>query len=574
MAVMHPEDYLERYEPTESEQKMFEALRDQLPDGYHVYYSVRWFAEELDSEADFIIVDMDRGYLCLEVKGGLSLEAPETAEGPWFLEEGRRDGKEKWRRLRRSPYRQAENSMLYFKRCYEEEEEDRSRKRDYRGLYGCAVAFPMFNLAFKRPTVTPQELTITCDDIENGRLEERVDQLFNFWGRRRAESLGQEGAPVKAGGNQRLNLGPLMTEFREMLEKTPEVRVPPGVPLAQKRRAFARFDFLPESWLDLLQNCPRALILGSAGTGKTDMLLAKACRDLGRLGRGGGGRRVLAVCPGRELADELDCRITERLEREDRAEDRSRCAVRAWEDLPKEGGASGNYDAVLVDEGQDFDRSMAQEVLKRLAPEGELYVFADPDQGRSGEETGRSFGIGSPPFTLGRNLGNTREIWTFARSCSGKGGETEPGPVSGAKPRIYPVKDPEDPDSAGCYSDGDACRRELEVILRELKDEIRGRVDARSMVLLSDRPYDASLLAGRKEIAGLRLVTDRPLREMQEGELCFRTVEQFRGMRTGVVIYLEDVRGDRPTELERGKAYVPLTRAQCWLYVLRIRRGR
>ena len=40
MAIMHPQN-LNNYDPTESEKVFFDALKDQLDNCYHVFYSVK-----------------------------------------------------------------------------------------------------------------------------------------------------------------------------------------------------------------------------------------------------------------------------------------------------------------------------------------------------------------------------------------------------------------------------------------------------------------------------------------------------------------------------------------------------
>ena len=77
MAIMYPKT-LAAYFPTWSEKIVFHALQEQLPDSFSVFYSVSWsrkHGEKMEkSEADFIVMSPDYGFLCLEVKGGTSLK--------------------------------------------------------------------------------------------------------------------------------------------------------------------------------------------------------------------------------------------------------------------------------------------------------------------------------------------------------------------------------------------------------------------------------------------------------------------------------------------------------------------
>ena len=88
MAIMHPMD-LENYECTGTERELYEALRDQLPEKYQVFYSIRWFEtneenKRVDSECDFLVFDPSFGFLTIEVKGGIGIE---IENGRWFLNE-------------------------------------------------------------------------------------------------------------------------------------------------------------------------------------------------------------------------------------------------------------------------------------------------------------------------------------------------------------------------------------------------------------------------------------------------------------------------------------------------------
>ena len=74
MAIMHPK-FVIKFN-TLSEEKLYYAFKNQLSDNYEVFYSVTWYSKDqggkrINSESDFIIVDRERGFLCVEVKGGI-----------------------------------------------------------------------------------------------------------------------------------------------------------------------------------------------------------------------------------------------------------------------------------------------------------------------------------------------------------------------------------------------------------------------------------------------------------------------------------------------------------------------
>ena len=126
MAKMYPAQIPEFYHAY-SEVKFFNACKEQLSDKYHVFYSVRWYSTSNgvreDSECDFLIFNPDYGFLCVEVKGGTGIRVD---DGVWYLIDHDEE-----RKLKRSPYEQAEQSMRFFKKYYEEEVE-----AQFSGVYG------------------------------------------------------------------------------------------------------------------------------------------------------------------------------------------------------------------------------------------------------------------------------------------------------------------------------------------------------------------------------------------------------------------------------------------------------
>ncbi len=101
MAHMIPTPML----PTESraEQKLYEGLRDQLPDDVVVYHGIKWLQlgdRAREGESDFLVADPRRGILCIEVKGGALSFDPTT-----------RTWQQNGRPLKKDPFAQAQESI-------------------------------------------------------------------------------------------------------------------------------------------------------------------------------------------------------------------------------------------------------------------------------------------------------------------------------------------------------------------------------------------------------------------------------------------------------------------------------
>ena len=178
MAVMHPVD-IENYDYTPTEKEMYYALKEQLPEKYQVFYSVRWFEtvdnKRIDSESDFLIFDPSFGFIALEVKGGTGIT---VVDGKWTLLEEYSPSNSSSRDLKCSPYEQAENSMRHFRNYFVSE-----FNQNYNGVYGFAVAFPRYAIGSQLAQDAPPEITIDLNDMTS--LREKVNQIFHYWRNKR-----------------------------------------------------------------------------------------------------------------------------------------------------------------------------------------------------------------------------------------------------------------------------------------------------------------------------------------------------------------------------------------------------
>lgn len=89
-AVFHPEILVEEIlsdQKRKAEVDVYEALKKTLPDDFHVFYSFNWLDTQhrinrSDGEADFLIAHKDFGYIVLEVKGGVI--SRDEKSGQWY----------------------------------------------------------------------------------------------------------------------------------------------------------------------------------------------------------------------------------------------------------------------------------------------------------------------------------------------------------------------------------------------------------------------------------------------------------------------------------------------------------
>lgn len=151
------------------------------------------------------------------------------------------------------------------------------------------------------------------------------------------------------------------------------------------------------------------------------------------------------------------------------------------------------YDAIIVDEAQDFHEEWALTIRALLKDDQEslLYVFYDEEQNIFQRDFGEAFLINSPPFLLRRNLRNTENIWAFVVAETSLGSFSYSNGIAGVDPKGYPTKN----------------RNKLfESITHQIRALTAEGVAPHSIVILSDRKLINTPLSGFEEIAGFHFV--------------------------------------------------------------------
>lgn len=548
MAVMHPAD-LENYECTATEREMYEAFRDQLPPKYQVFYSIRWFEtneenKRIDSECDFLVFDPSFGFITIEVKGGIGIE---IENGRWFLNEYSDRYTQTRRELKCSPYEQAEKSMRHFYNYFAGE-----FHQAFNGVYGFAVAFPRYSIDSALAASAPMELTMDIGDM--GNLGKRVNEIFHYWRNRRNINI-----PFSP--DQKIR-------FVSTINKRIALSAASGALIQIKEKEFSKINFVQDAILDILYHYHQVRILGGAGTGKTFIAMKKAKRDT--LAR----KDVLFLCCNKELlgfvktrfefSDKIDFRTYEELMKEIIGEHYDSAAV----------NENGNkncfdyvadatpklYDSIIIDEGQDFDTDMGLTVRLLLKNENEsdLFVFYDINQNVFEYKADNAFVIDFPPFILRYNIRNTGCIYKCAVDTTGLGADTIANQLLGIEPDIRKYN-----------SVLQGIKGLNNIVARLTQKEF---VSTKSIVILSDEPYEKSILATENRVGAFD-ISFGDLRGIKDTEICFKTSEEFKGLEADVVIYLKnDYPGNVVAEIEKRREYVALTRARYYLYILYTKR--
>ena len=535
MAIMHPAQIPEVYHAY-SEVKFFNACKEQLSDKHHVFYSVRWYSTNNgireDSECDFLIFNPDYGFLCVEVKGGTGMR---IEDGVWYLVDHNGE-----RKLKRSPYDQAEQSMRFFKKYYEDEVE-----AQFSGVYGCAVAYPNYSINSPISVGSPMETTIDLSAMND--LQKRVTEIFRFFRnqRRGATSFLSPDAQKK---------------FISVVNKRIALSISAGALIQDKERELLEINRTQDTVIDLLAHYPKAFIVGGAGTGKTWIGIKKIIRCVQ------GGGRALYLCYNKALAENVAAIIDDSradshnidsfaysILRDKAATAPEQNGCKEYSNLIGDLPNLQRYDLLVVDEGQDFTEDWAFCANLIVKDNGSLYVFYDESQNIFKRNFGEKFFIDEPPFVLRYNIRNTANIYRHAQEQTSLGLDTIANQIEGVEPdcRKFTRKA-----QAVAFIDS---------VINKLVN--REGVAPQKIVILSNRKKENSILSETVIVGGHNLSSERVLPDIDS--IAYRTIQGFKGLESDVVIYINHTYKNEPkTDSVRATLYTAQTRARFYLYVL------
>jgi hypothetical protein len=377
-----------------AEQVVWRALQQQLPDESVLFHGLRFSDRRHDREADIVAAVPGVGIAVLEVKGGqITLEA-----GSWV-----QVGRGIVRPV--DPIGQA-RTCKYLLRDYLNRHPGWGHGNP-RIVHLVAFPFTVVPPDFSAPDC-PRWMVAGHDDLDD--LGARVVDALT-----RAEDQP---------------LPPTKEQVEDLIGCLAGRMIPHHDLVAEIREREAANDLLTTRQghvLDLIQHLNRVEVLGGAGTGKTWLAVEKARR------LAAAGQRVGLICYSRGLADYLRHRTSTFPDSERPAYvgtfhglGTGWLAVPEGRDddppywdrfLPQEMAraaaarpAGERFDAIVVDEAQDFADTWWPAVLAALRDSdiGGLFTFADEGQ-RVFARQGRP-PVSLVPIALSENLRNTRQI--------------------------------------------------------------------------------------------------------------------------------------------------------------------
>jgi len=541
MARMYPER-LPKDVASEAERRLFDAFHDQFSDDWAIFWGVRFLARtrkggSRDGEADFVVAHPKYGVLVLEVKGGGISRDAKTAV--WTSTDARGVA-----HAIKDPFKQAADNMYDLR--------SKLRESHITGAFAYpityAVAFPDIWADQELGLEAPREIVFDIPKIRD--LKQAVVDAFKH-------RTGDEQPPPPG--------EPAIEALIQLIGSSWQIETTVGAALMGRERAIRLLTEEQFAVLDLLGRQRRALITGCAGSGKT-MLAVEKARRLNRE-----GYRVLLTCYNDNLAAwmarefrgssvvamnfhklcsdfarKAGIDVTRRSSEPDGDFYNRRLPEALFDAAAR---LPDRFDAIIVDEGQDFDTSwwLPLQALLDDPEDGILYIFYDDNQALYDREL--AFPIQTPPFPLTRNCRNTRKIHEAVMLFHDSQSQPECIGPEGDEPKLIQP------------ASGANERRTVEDLIDGLVKEERVRPG--DIAILTRHRRENTPFNSPPSRAGWTATWDLGA---ADGKVICSTIHAFKGLERPVVI----VCGlDNPDPLEEQKLlYVAFSRARVYLAVV------
>ena len=361
-----------------------------------------------------------------------------------------------------------------------------------------------------------REMILDHDDIED--IQPAIDWLFsNLFGDRTYGEPGQEGLKI----------------LENYLARSFEIWAPLGVELEAEDERLIHLTEEQFQALSLLGDRKRAAIAGCAGSGKTLLAVRKAQQfaDL--------GMSVLLTCFNAPLAEELRKRLPNvdvyhfhGLCKE--AADRYGYALHDtsgkdyYEEVLPEVLLDASeeigrvYDAIIVDEGQDFKLNYWISLEPLLKEDGYLYIFYDSNQNLYSGASNFGGLIQEPPFSLTRNCRNTKSIHQLVSQFhNNPKALTADGPDGRLPEQIV-------------YHSENELLRQMQKLLHHLVSE--EYVDSQDIVILTPHSEERSRLKPGTRLGNFVLTSRQ---EQRSNAIQVTSIHRFKGLERLLVILAE-----------------------------------
>ncbi len=542
MAKMIPDAY-----PTDTsstaERTLFCALESGLDHEFTVIHSLPWLDEAQrflqQGECDFAVCHPAYGLLAIETKAG---EAQyDAANATWYRPDGSR--------LNKDPFKQAQSTVHHLNRLL---------VRDVSGWsqaappFGYAVAFPHADRMLGRfpPHVRP-EIVILESDLAH--LQSKIVEILTRF--RSPQTRMTKKLYDRA-------LERLLPEFQVVRTLKAQLR--------SHKEGLLRMTEEQIRLLEAMRSNHRLLVQGCAGSGKTLLAFEKASR------LAEAGSRVLLLCFNIPLANWLRTQaeqqspsgridvfhfhglcehVVRAIGREFQVPESNvsefwdvKCADLLQESLP---GYAERYDAIIVDEGQDFIEYWWIPIESLLADpaSGCFYIFHDPQQNIFQRDNG--FPFPGPTMQLDMNCRNTSEIASYVHQLVGSNSQPARFNMAGLAPVHHVVRTEAEELS------------EVSAILQQLLNVDQLTPD--QIVIIGCHRFENSPYAQASPLGGVTIVSETDA-AADSSAIRYATIYRFKGLEADCAILTGFSRSQDDRRVR--ELYVAASRARTLLHLL------
>ncbi|MEB3102053.1 nuclease-related domain-containing DEAD/DEAH box helicase [Ferviditalea candida] len=385
----------------DGERVFYSAVQESLSEEFTVFYSYKFYRQENEDheirEADFIIVHPSLGFTVVEVKQGDIA----YINGQW--NEFKNGG---YQPLHKDPVQQARTAMYEILQSYTK----RSGGRRFPLRVRFALCFPECSqISGFLPSMLKEGSVWTARDLD--RLEDKLWELFDMRDRQEEkEAVNDLISKV---------LAPSFKLFSSLEDKIQSFRKQAQIILTEEQ----------ERILYETEEDRRKIFFGAAGTGKTYIAMEKARRSAEQ------GKRVFLTCFNKNLVRLFDEYVKNPLVTGKNYHDYLYELLKEkgyeWVE-PSDGEASRQFfdvelpatgfdyfdqasqeekfDVIIIDEGQNFKEDWFLCLENMLKDNGELYIFADPNQNLFGSSVDALKKYDMSKQRLTYNLRNSEKI--------------------------------------------------------------------------------------------------------------------------------------------------------------------
>lgn len=533
---------------SKAEIQLYDALKENLGKEYSVYFSRTWINRNANGkieqgEADFVITHPDFGILIIEVKGG-KIEIDGHQDKIYSLDQNG------VRHQIKDPWKQAESSKFILLHKIRSLPNWKDRWIDI----GSAVAFcdlyenPNLEWGISRPS----ELIIFKDDLQKSNLQKKIESIYSFWSKKK--SLGIDGVYL----------------IEKMLAPTLKIENPLKRDIDNAEKELLELKEQQFELLEMISENQRLLIQGAAGTGKTVILLEKARRFAND------GLNTLVICfsptlrnflrksmdthPNMTIAsfDELLANFTSETNTQNPFLGRDPFSL-SWDEKKHMSDlllncieeSSTRYEAILVDEGQDFhhDWWTAMELLLSETPEKYFYIFYDKSQIVDNKKV--IFPTYMMNYSLTQNIRNTIEIHNVASNFY-HGAKINNSGVSGNPVEFFELSNQND------------YEKKILTIINQLYTVEKVSLD--QIGVLMPEPIDDAFKSDKK--FGNFVIANANNHTNGKNQILFESISKFKGLERSIIILCNLEKILKPGQINITELYVGLSRPRAKLIIV------